>query len=94
MFLAECKCDPGYIREDCSLKLDDPPVVYGVPGNALCDTSQRLCQATEVIGDNFVDTSDLTCRVTSYGVSHKLLSSIKKKRVLSRTRTVAQDGMH
>ena len=64
-------------------------MVHGVPGNALCDTSHRLCQATQVIGENFVDTDKLTCRVVPFLVRKCILYGLSKHFNIYKRRPIA-----
>ena len=64
----DCICNEGFTSDDCSIETRRPPTVYGVPGDGLCNTRTRPCQVTAVIGKDYLDSQNLTCKVTVYEV--------------------------
>ena len=63
-----CICYDDYGAADCSINLNDPPIVNGVnlDSGGLCDT--RHCSEAIVEGDLFLDRSTLTCRMQRFEV--------------------------
>ena len=63
-----CICNDKYGAADCSINLNDPPIVNGVnlDSGGLCDT--RHCSEIIVEGDLFLDRSTLTCRMQRFEV--------------------------
>ena len=58
----KCKCNQGYIGDDCAQRNDTPPVVIR-PANAVCDVRVLPCITVTVIGEGFVDSPSLVCYV-------------------------------
>ncbi|XP_052215268.1 uncharacterized protein LOC127833829 isoform X2 [Dreissena polymorpha] len=59
----ECKCQNSYIGEDCSKLYSESPEMIGIPDNGLCDLAERPCEQTMVIGRNFVESYNLSCKL-------------------------------
>ena len=62
--LGVCTCDEGFAEADCSVNLHAPPVITGTARGGICDTGIRACRAIPVYGKNFLDSPNITCRVT------------------------------
>ncbi|CAH1779196.1 unnamed protein product, partial [Owenia fusiformis] len=58
-----CECDAEHTGADCALERSTPPTLLFVPERGLCDVRLRPCRATPIMGENFVDASNLTCYV-------------------------------
>lgn len=56
-----CSCDGGYVGEDCSQQLSQPPTNFTIPLNGACDTSTRLCQKTNIAGIFYSETIYAKC---------------------------------
>ena len=71
-----CICYDDYGAADCSINLNDPPIVNGVnlDSGGLCDT--RHCSEAIVEGDLFLDRSTLTCRMQRFEVHYKCLKCV------------------
>ena len=63
-----CQCNSGFTDPDCSIDLSQPPIMRGIPDRGLCDLNQRLCGKTSVLGDNFAETSALSCHIEPFMV--------------------------
>ncbi|XP_078323139.1 von Willebrand factor D and EGF domain-containing protein-like [Crassostrea virginica] len=65
-----CICYDDYGAADCSINLNDPPIVNGVnlDSGGLCDT--RHCSEFIVEGDLFLDRSTLTCRMQRFEIEY------------------------
>ncbi|XP_052075060.1 von Willebrand factor D and EGF domain-containing protein-like isoform X2 [Mytilus californianus] len=46
-----CECSNGYIGDDCSKDVSQPPVNISLPSDGLCTTSTRACKKTNIYGD-------------------------------------------
>nr|XP_022320846.1 uncharacterized protein LOC111123050 [Crassostrea virginica] len=66
-----CICDDDYGAADCSINLNDPPVVNGInlDSGGLCDT--RHCSEAIVEGDLFLDRTTLTCRMQRFEIPYQ-----------------------
>ncbi|XP_022331709.2 von Willebrand factor D and EGF domain-containing protein-like isoform X2 [Crassostrea virginica] len=56
-----CSCNSGYMGEDCSQQLGNPPENFTIPLNGVCDTSSRACQKTNVAGIFYSETIYAKC---------------------------------
>ncbi|XP_052274252.1 von Willebrand factor D and EGF domain-containing protein-like isoform X4 [Dreissena polymorpha] len=65
----KCRCDNGYIGDDCSVDSNAAPIIVGIPDRGLCDIKERPCKQTAVIGRNFVESAKLSCRLTPIQVA-------------------------
>lgn len=68
---ATCICDLEYVTADCSLKKGQTPILRGIPAHGLCDIRKRDCIRTRVMGMDFMESENLTCRMTEVIVSDK-----------------------
>ena len=69
---ATCICNKGYTSSDCSIKANARPKLHSIPLNGLCDKRARDCKRTRIVGSNFVDSENLTCRITEVKVCSTL----------------------
>ena len=66
---ATCICDADYVTADCSIQKSKGPTVENIPGAGLCDVRKRDCKKIRVDGFDFIDSENLTCRITEVKVS-------------------------
>ncbi|CAH1259103.1 VWDE [Branchiostoma lanceolatum] len=57
----KCVCEKGFEGPSCSIETDKPPDAFFIPKDGLCDISTRPCERTPVIGQNFLESQNLTC---------------------------------
>ncbi|KAK7469526.1 hypothetical protein BaRGS_00036472, partial [Batillaria attramentaria] len=57
----KCDCEEGYGLADCSVKLSDPPMLYYLGNEGLCDLTTSSCNVITVTGATFVDSVKLEC---------------------------------
>lgn len=50
-FSGVCRCNNGYIGEDCSYNTSYPPTEISFPFYGLCKLRTRACKATNVFGE-------------------------------------------
>ncbi|XP_064595404.1 von Willebrand factor D and EGF domain-containing protein-like [Liolophura sinensis] len=60
--MGECQCEAGWIGDDCSIDINTPPEVLGLPKGGLCDFKTRKCDRTVVYGSKFAASDNLTCK--------------------------------
>lgn len=59
-----CECNPGFQSVDCSVNTTKGPEIKLIPNNGLCDhRTRRDCLSVRVIGSNFLNIRQLSCRV-------------------------------
>ncbi|XP_048578079.1 von Willebrand factor D and EGF domain-containing protein [Nematostella vectensis] len=63
-----CICDKGYTAADCSMSINTIPELMGIYDGGLCDKRKRPCKKTNIFGDGFLDSENLTCHVTEFKV--------------------------
>ncbi|WAQ98101.1 FBP1-like protein [Mya arenaria] len=63
-----CQCNEMYTGIDCSINLQKPPKMLGIPDNGKCDRVQRLCELTSVYVSNIAE--NCSCVKTSLKVSN------------------------
>ena len=63
-----CQCQTGFAAMDCSIDLTAPPVVTGLARDGQCDVETRECLAIPIYGTNFLETNNLTCKITAMKV--------------------------
>ncbi|XP_070555605.1 von Willebrand factor D and EGF domain-containing protein-like [Ptychodera flava] len=64
-----CDCSDGYGGTDCSVDLATAPELYRSGRSGLCDSSVQSCSYVSIYGDNFMESSGLTCHVTPIMIS-------------------------
>jgi len=65
-----CICNENYTSPDCSIDKSKGPVIESLPMDGLCDIRKRNdCHLVKVKGDNFLDSSNMTCRSTKLQIS-------------------------
>ncbi|KAL3871227.1 hypothetical protein ACJMK2_039235 [Sinanodonta woodiana] len=64
-----CICDAGYGSYDCSLDLSEPPDIFGLLDDGLCDERHLECKDAFVYGEIFAEGENLTCRIKPFIVS-------------------------
>ncbi|XP_035672714.1 von Willebrand factor D and EGF domain-containing protein-like isoform X2 [Branchiostoma floridae] len=57
----KCVCEKGFEGPSCSIESDKPPDAFFIPKEGLCDINTRPCERTPVIGQNFMESENLTC---------------------------------
>ena len=70
---ASCICNSGFDSADCSIETKNGPTVETIPFKGLCDVRKRKCTRFRVVGDGFLDSENLTCRLTGVKVCKYLL---------------------
>ncbi|XP_078575686.1 von Willebrand factor D and EGF domain-containing protein-like [Branchiostoma floridae x Branchiostoma japonicum] len=60
-----CVCEKGFEGPSCSIESDKPPDAFFIPKEGLCDINTRPCERTPVIGENFLESENLTCSLQS-----------------------------
>ncbi|CAH1259096.1 VWDE [Branchiostoma lanceolatum] len=61
----KCVCEKGFEGPSCSIETDKPPDAFFIPKDGLCDINTRPCERTPVIGQNFLESENLTCSLQS-----------------------------
>ncbi|KAK3607800.1 hypothetical protein CHS0354_031301 [Potamilus streckersoni] len=64
----KCVCEGSFGDVDCSVDLRVPPMVYGIPERGVCDLQRKECENVSVLGDNFVESGKLSCRLTLFKI--------------------------
>ncbi|KAK3609847.1 hypothetical protein CHS0354_015033 [Potamilus streckersoni] len=64
----QCHCYKRYGGNDCSVDLNKAPDVYGIPNRGVCELQQTSCNSASVLGDDFVDSKNLSCRLSLFQV--------------------------
>ncbi|XP_077867937.1 von Willebrand factor D and EGF domain-containing protein-like [Saccoglossus kowalevskii] len=62
-----CICDDDYGGTDCSVDLNEAPVVYRGHKDGLCDTSVESCSHVSIFGDKYVES--MTCHILHIEIS-------------------------
>ena len=66
---ATCLCDPGFTSDDCSVNLTKGVTFRSIPNGGLCDVRRRSdCFKIRASGMDFIDSNNLTCRVSEVKV--------------------------
>jgi len=58
-----CVCFPSYTGDDCSVNLDEPPTLYDISEESLCDLSKRPCTSISLFGNGFYGSSNIVCKL-------------------------------
>lgn len=61
--LGRCFCEEGYAGSDCRVLLGEPPQSVALLNGGLCDRSLTNCSWSVVLGQAFLDTTNLSCRL-------------------------------
>ncbi|XP_060067972.1 von Willebrand factor D and EGF domain-containing protein-like [Ylistrum balloti] len=69
-----CKCQTGYIGDDCSVQSGVTPVVSRIRGGGLCDVRDRKCMKVQVIAEHLIAGPNLKCRYKKAEVGGSRLS--------------------
>ncbi|XP_074642559.1 uncharacterized protein LOC141899868 isoform X2 [Tubulanus polymorphus] len=65
-----CQCDPGFVGEDCSVVLGDPPVLSHMPNGGLCDVRKIVsCKEATIYGQNFATGQNVTCVIQKFDLA-------------------------
>lgn len=69
-----CECDSDFGAGDCSINLNDPPLVFAInrETGGLCD--RNFCNEAIVVGDLFLNRPDLMCRMQRFEVCKILIN--------------------
>ncbi|KAL5006713.1 hypothetical protein ScPMuIL_015519 [Solemya velum] len=59
-----CVCYDGFGAGDCSINLKQPPDVYDIYNESLCDMLEADCTDISLYGEEFIDSQNLTCHLT------------------------------
>ncbi|KAL5018882.1 hypothetical protein ScPMuIL_004604 [Solemya velum] len=59
-----CVCYDGFGAGDCSINLRQPPDVYDIYNEGLCDMLEADCTDISLYGEEFIDSQNLTCHLT------------------------------
>ena len=74
-----CICNPGFISADCSINATKGPNVTSIVSGGLCDIrKQRDCSKVRVIGSDFMDSDDLSCRAIEIDDQQVIVSNYLK----------------
>ena len=59
----KCTCNTGFAGNDCSTKLDEPPIVFSIGNQGACDPSAQTCTIIEIAAENIDDQRVPVCRI-------------------------------
>lgn len=62
-FAGECACENDHGLPDCSVQLSQPPRLYDLKGQKVCDVLKFPCNVISVVGSTFVDSQNLSCNL-------------------------------
>ncbi|PFX12900.1 von Willebrand factor D and EGF domain-containing protein [Stylophora pistillata] len=65
---ASCICNEGFTAKDCAMSLGNAPFISMLQGSGLCDKRQRPCKKVTVMGNGFINSTNVTCHVKEYKV--------------------------
>ncbi|XP_071957013.1 von Willebrand factor D and EGF domain-containing protein-like [Antedon mediterranea] len=77
-----CQCYDGLGGSDCSISLVEPPLVFAVLGDGICDVQERPCKSAKVFGKNFLEEMNITCHLQHIGVNENGIVVLTKEHVL------------
>jgi hypothetical protein len=63
-----CICDSDYTAPDCSISLQDSPLVFDIRKSGLCDVRRRPCRNVGIYAFPLLDSENLTCHLQEYKV--------------------------
>lgn len=71
MFVGTCICEEDFGGGDCSINLNDPPLVFAInrETGGLCDIN--FCKEAVVVGDLFLNRPSLACKMQRFQVYKK-----------------------
>ena len=73
-----CVCNSGFISADCSINATKGPTVTSIVNGVFCDIrNQRDCSKVRVIGSDFIDSKDLSCRAMEIEDQQVIVSHYK-----------------
>ncbi|XP_071942728.1 von Willebrand factor D and EGF domain-containing protein-like [Antedon mediterranea] len=78
-----CECIEGFGGSDCSISLAEPPLVFAVLGDGLCDVRSRPCRSAKVYGDNFDERGNITCHIQNINVSDIGVTLLQETSIVS-----------
>ena len=58
-----CQCDEGYTEDDCSVNTRNPPDVFGISEESLCDVIKRPCSSVSLFGTGFYHSDSVMCQI-------------------------------
>ncbi|ELT95988.1 hypothetical protein CAPTEDRAFT_223239 [Capitella teleta] len=61
----KCVCQPGVTGSDCSIRIRQMPKIVHVSGGGMCDIRLRPCRKMQILGEGFVNATDLMCKFTA-----------------------------
>lgn len=74
---ATCICSPGFVSIDCSINATMGPTIKSILRNGSCDIrKQKDCTKVSVIGNNFMDSKNLSCHLSELKVSKFIMMMI------------------
>ncbi len=66
-----CSCNTGFQSVDCSVNTTKGPEIKLIPNHGVCDSRNRTdCLSVSVIGSNFMNSRNISCRVTGTQVCY------------------------
>ncbi|XP_071955877.1 von Willebrand factor D and EGF domain-containing protein-like [Antedon mediterranea] len=78
-----CVCIEGFGGSDCSISLAEPPLVFAVLGDGLCDIRSRPCRSAKVYGENFDERGNITCHIQHINVSDIGVTLLQETSIVS-----------
>ncbi|XP_078371962.1 von Willebrand factor D and EGF domain-containing protein-like isoform X7 [Oculina patagonica] len=63
-----CICNKGYTANDCAISTKQIPSISMLQGNGVCDRRQRPCRKVTVMGNGFLNSTNITCHVKEFKV--------------------------
>ena len=61
-----CICEPGFGFDDCSLDISEPPEIFGITDDGLCDEREEHCLEAMVHGETFTEIGELICNIRPF----------------------------
>lgn len=56
-----CECNKGYGGGDCFVATDQPPNLFLLANNGLCDSSRDVCDTVTIYNNNTINITTLAC---------------------------------
>ncbi|XP_031572274.1 von Willebrand factor D and EGF domain-containing protein-like [Actinia tenebrosa] len=63
-----CICDEGFTAIDCSMETSAVPELLGIYDGGLCDIRERPCKKTDIFGQDFISSENITCHIKEFKV--------------------------